>query len=116
MRISSANHFVLVRALLSKRQARGAVFVPMHWNDQFASQARVDSLVPSTTDPQSGQPAFKHVAVDVARFEADTYGFAVLADRPRDLDADYWALAKCRGGWRLELALAGGARDWTDFC
>ncbi|HEY0147165.1 MAG TPA: molybdopterin-dependent oxidoreductase, partial [Methylovirgula sp.] len=115
VRISSANHFVLVRALLSKRQVRGAVFVPMHWNDQFASRARVDSLVPSTTDPQSGQPAFKHVAVDVARFEADTYGFAVLADRPRDLDADYWALAKCRGGWRLELALAGGARDWTDF-
>ena len=115
VRISSADHFVLVRALLSKRQARGAVFVPMHWNDQFASQARVDSLVPSTTDPQSGQPAFKHVGVDVARFEATAYGFAVLQERPRDLDADYWALAKCRGGWRLELALAGDARDWTGF-
>ncbi len=115
VRISSADHFVLVRALVSKRQARGAVFVPMHWNDQFASRARVDSLVPSTTDPQSGQPAFKHVGVDVARFEATTYGFAVLQERPHDLNADYWALAKCRGGWRLELALTGGARDWTAF-
>jgi assimilatory nitrate reductase catalytic subunit len=115
VRISSADHFVLARALLSKRQARGAVFVPMHWNDQFASRARIDSLVPQTTDPQSGQPAFKNVGVDVARFEATTYGFAVLRERPRDLDADYWALAKCRGGWRLELALAGAARDWTGF-
>ena len=75
----------------------------------------IDSLVPSTTDPQSGQPAFKHVGVDVARFVATTYGFAVLREPPRDLHADYWALAKCRDGWRLELALAGGARDWTAF-
>ena len=50
---------ILVRALVSDRVAPGSVFVPMHWNDQWASAARVDSLVTAATDPHSGQPALK---------------------------------------------------------
>jgi assimilatory nitrate reductase catalytic subunit len=100
---------------LSPRQARGAVFVPIHWNDQFASNARVDRLVPSLTDRTSGQPAFKNVAVEVARFEAAFYGFAILQERPPALDADYWAIAKCRVGWRLELAFESAKADWSAF-
>ena len=115
VRISTAEQSVLVRALLSPRQARGAIFVPMHWNDQFAAQGRIDRLVPATTDPQSGQPAFKHVGVGLTRFQAERYGFAVLRERPRGLDADYWALAKCRDGWRLELAFAHAPHGWVDF-
>jgi len=115
VRVSTNEQSVLVRALLSPRQARGAIFVPMHWNDQFAAQGRIDRLVPATTDPQSGQPAFKHVGVGVTRFPAARYGFAVLRQRPRGLDADYWALAKCRDGWRLELAFAHAPHDWSDF-
>lgn len=115
VRISAAGRSILVRALLSPRQARGAIFVPMHWNDQFAAQGRIDALVPEVTDPQSGQPAFKHVAVALARFPAARYGFAVLRERPRRFDADYWALAKCRNGWRVEFAFASAARDWMAF-
>ena len=115
VRISSARGSVLVRALLSPRQRRGAVFVPMHWSDQFASKARIDTLVPAITDPHSGQPASKRVPVAVARFAAAKYGFAVLRDRPRGLTSEYWALAKCAGGWRLELAVAEVDSDWTGF-
>ncbi len=50
---------IIVRALVTERQARGNIFVPMHWNDQFAANARVDRLVPPLTDPFSGQPASK---------------------------------------------------------
>ena len=41
------------------RADRAAIFVPMHWSGEFASQARVDALVPAATDPHSGQPALQ---------------------------------------------------------
>ncbi|WP_027133478.1 nitrate reductase [Geminicoccus roseus] len=104
VRVSAGHDFVLVRALLSDRQAPGSVFVPIHWTDQFAARARIDTLVPALTDPVSGQPASKHVAVAIERFAAARYGFAVLRERPAALDWDYWALARCSGGWRVELA------------
>ncbi len=115
VRVESASGDILVRALLSDRQARGSVFVPMHWTDQFSARARVDTLVPPLTDPVSGQPALKHVAARVKRFAAAAFGFAVLRERPGTLDADYWALAKCEGGFRVELAFADAGRDWQAF-
>ncbi len=47
--------------------ARGSVFVPMHWTDQYASSARVDTLVAGNADPVSGQPELKATAVAVRR-------------------------------------------------
>ena len=44
-------------------------------------------------------------------FVAAAYGFAVLRRKPRHIDAEYWAIAKCRGGWRVELGCATD-RDW----
>jgi assimilatory nitrate reductase catalytic subunit len=112
VRVETAAGTILVRARLATQQARGSIFVPMHWNDQFAAQARVDSLVPALTDPYSGQPASKHVAARIARFDAHYYGFAVLRERPAIIDVAYWALAKCTGGWRVELAFSQASRDW----
>ena len=104
---------VIVRALVTDRQARGSVFTPMHWNDQFAANARVDRLVPSLTDPFSGQPASKNVAVAMRRFHASFYGFAISRTKPHNMDCDYWALAKADGGYRLELAFESGPDDWV---
>ena len=115
VRLSTGANFVLVRAFLSPGQARGSVFVPIHWNDQFAATARIDRLVPAMTDAHSGQPAFKHVPVRLERFDAALYGFAVLREKPSGIDADYWALAKCREGWRVEFGFADAARDWRAF-
>ena len=115
VRVATGDGDILVRALLSDRQARGSVFVPIHWNDQFASRARVDRLVPPVTDPHSGQPALKRVAVYIERFAAAAYGFAVVQEKPRRIDADYWVIARCAGGWRIELAFSNHARDWSAF-
>ncbi|MCT7375745.1 nitrate reductase [Chelativorans salis] len=104
VRVESSHGAVLVRALVSPRQRQGSVFVPMHWTDQFSARGRVDALVPPITDPHSGQPASKNVAVRLTRFEAEYYGFAVSASRPVMDGLDYWALARCTDGWRLELA------------
>jgi assimilatory nitrate reductase catalytic subunit len=114
VRVATERGEILVRALVSERQARGTIFVPMHWNDQFSAKARVDVLVPPLTDPVSGQPALKHVAVRIDRFQAAAYGFAVMRGRPERIEADYWAAARCAGGWRVELAFAV-ERDWASY-
>lgn len=114
--IESPHGKVAVRALMTDRQARGNIFVPMHWNDQFAARARIDTLVPPITDRHSGQPASKNVAVTARPFEARHYGFAVCATKPATPRADYWALARAEGGWRMELAFKDGIADWTAWC
>ena len=110
--VTSRHGRILVRVLITDRQRRGSVFVPMHWTDQLASAARVDSLLTGNTDPVSGQPELKYGAVSVAPFQAAWYGFAITSRRPSDIGADYWAMAPARGGWRIELAGATTAEDW----
>ncbi|CUA89365.1 Molybdopterin oxidoreductase Fe4S4 domain/Molybdopterin oxidoreductase/BFD-like [2Fe-2S] binding domain/Molydopterin dinucleotide binding domain [Chelatococcus sambhunathii] len=112
VRVTSARGAIVVRALLTSRQREGSIFVPMHWTDQFAADGRVDRLVPPIIDSTSGQPALKHVAVRIARFTAAAYGFAVLTGKPKRIAADYWAIARCEGGWRVELAFANAVADW----
>ncbi len=113
--LQSAHGKVLMRALISERQARGSVFVPMHWNDQFASCARIDTLVAPVTDPHSGQPASKNGAVKAVRFAASAYGFAISRNRPQAPDCPYWAVAKADGGYRTELAFDHPPQDWIDW-
>ncbi|MQB44881.1 nitrate reductase [Rhizobium sp. ICMP 5592] len=114
--IESPHGKVIVRALVTERQARGSLFVPMHWNDRFAAKARVDAVVTPLTDPISGQPASKNVAVAARPFKAARYGFAVSMARPQQLDSAYWALAKADGGWRTELGFDEAEEDWTSWC
>ncbi len=106
----------VVRALVTDRQARGSLFVPMHWNDQFAAAARIDAVVAPVTDPVSGQPASKNVAVAARPRKVESYGFAVCFHKPQNLDAAYWALAKADGGWRLELGFDAAPASWADWC
>ena len=105
--IESAHGRILVRALVTARQQPGMAFVPMHWNDQTSAAGRVGRLLAPRIDPVSGQPALKRMPVALHRFPAAWYAFAVSVDRPDPgglPDLPYWALARCRRGWRLELA------------
>ncbi|GES42267.1 nitrate reductase [Rhizobium dioscoreae] len=114
--IESPHGKVIVRALVTERQARGSLFVPIHWNDSFAAKARIDAVVAPLTDPISGQPASKNVAVCARRFQASHYCFTVSTAKPRDLESAYWALAKTDGGWRTELAFDLVPDDWVSWC
>lgn len=113
VRVSTGLEAILVRALVTPRQQSGSIFVPMHWNDQFASNARVDCLVRAITDPISGQPASKTTPARIERFAAAIYGFAVTRQKPEDIPAEYWAIATCNGGWRAEMAFAADDCDWS---
>lgn len=104
--VSSALGNIRCRALITKRQHQGNVFVPMHWSEQFASNARVDKLVFSHTDPVSGQPGFKNTPIDLSPVADILYGFLISKGEPLCNDKlAYWAKAKTLDGWRLEFAV-----------
>ena len=105
----------IVRALITERQQRGHVFVPMHWTDQFSAAARVDALVTANIDPHSGQPASKMARVAVRAAKPQWFGFTVSRQRPRLDGLDYWALARADKGYRIELAGFDTPSDWDGF-
>ncbi|MGB8816683.1 MAG: nitrate reductase, partial [Rhizobiaceae bacterium] len=113
--VESDHGQVLLRALPTPRQRQGSVFAPMHWTGVQASAARIDALVPALTDPVSGQPASKNCGVSVKPFAASWHGFAVTCSKPEHPAADYWAMARTGGGWRLELAGLDAPEDVEIF-
>ena len=114
VRLSNGHGSALVRSLVTDRQRRGQLFVPMHWTDQFASNGRIDALVTGKTDPVSGQPALKMAQVHAEPVGVRLYGFLVSAQKPA-LATDYWAMAPAPNGYRAEIALFEEPADWTDF-
>jgi assimilatory nitrate reductase catalytic subunit len=113
--LSNERGRVVLRALITSRQRVGSAFAPMHWNDAFASNARIDALVAPACDPLSGQPASKQSFCDVRAWAAGWHGFAISAARPDPQGVDYWALAPADGGWRIELAGKAPQADWQAF-
>lgn len=114
VRLQNARGSIVVRASLTDRQERGSVFVPMHWTDDLASNARVDSLVAPVTDPFSGQPALKSSQIEAVPLNPAWYGFAVGSSMECPSTA-YWARAKTDRGTRMELAGTDQPQTWSSF-
>jgi len=103
-RVSSRWGAMVARVQHSGGIARGTVFVPIHWNDQTASDARVGALVNPVVDPVSGEPEFKHTPVSVEEFRVSWYGF-ILSRKALDLNAvTHWTRIQGRDFFRYELA------------
>lgn len=113
VRVTSRSGSIIVRALVSDAQQAGSIFVPMHWNDQNASNARVDDLIAPRTDPISGQPASKFTKVAVTPTRMAWHGFAVVRERPEALPFAYWSVATCAGGYALETADSVPCNDFS---
>ncbi len=103
---------MLARAHVTETQRPGSVFVPMHWNDQYARRARADALVNPVTDPVSSQPEFKHTPVNVAPYPAAWHAFLLSRRRLEITEASYCARATGQGFWRYELAGETPSWDW----
>jgi assimilatory nitrate reductase catalytic subunit len=113
--IRSAAARVVVRADVGDSVAPGHVFVPMHWSAQFASLARVGSLIAPAADPVSGQPELKHTAVTIRPYQPSWHGFA-LSREPLAIDACvYIARARGHGYWRYELAGDRMPESWPEW-
>lgn len=115
VKVSSARSSLILRAEVSEAQQRGSVFVPIHWNDQFASKAYVDALIATHRDPVSGQPEFKHTPVHIETYQASWYGFLLSRRRLELNNASYWACTRANGLWRYEIAGEETTGDWADY-
>lgn len=85
----------IVRSLFSTHVRRGQIFVPIHWNDQVASDARVGVVVNPVVDAVSGEPEFKHTPVMIQPFYGRWQGVlyirhAIHQAQSLDLTAFIW--------------------------
>lgn len=82
------------------------MFVPIHWNRQFASSALACNLIAPVVDPVSGQPEAKHGTATVrpliARWQARVMNSADSEKSPETGSSDYWSrqvLPNSRAWW-----------------
>ncbi|UWQ17433.1 nitrate reductase [Jannaschia sp. M317] len=111
VRVTGRGASVVLRALVTDRVAPGQPFAPMHWTRQVTSGGTVNAVTAPVVDPVSGQPALKAAPVEVARFAARWFGFAV-SDAPLQPTHPYAAVARSRSGWQVELAGTRTPQNW----
>jgi assimilatory nitrate reductase catalytic subunit len=105
------------RAKIDQSQQIGNVFVPIHWNAQNSSCAKIDALIIPSTDPISGQPEFKHTPVRITPYRPAWQGF-ILSKHPLalpDKHIDYWVKILSDNCWRYELAGETRPDKWADW-
>jgi assimilatory nitrate reductase catalytic subunit len=101
------------RIRVTSDQRPGSVFMPMHWNDQFASHARANAAVNPVTDPVSGQPESKHTPARITPLHYAWHAFAVSRAAFAGFHADHWVQARGDNCWRCELSGAELPSDWN---
>jgi assimilatory nitrate reductase catalytic subunit len=111
--VSNERGHVLLRASLCAQQQPGHIFIPIHWNDSNAANARICKIITPDHDPISGQPALKMSYANINRFQPNWYGFGISRKKP-DLSYDYWASAVIKGGWRFEAASEKIPENWEE--
>ncbi|HKQ15590.1 MAG TPA: molybdopterin-dependent oxidoreductase [Steroidobacteraceae bacterium] len=100
---------------MSGETARGTAFVPIHWNDQFASDARAGALVSPAVDPISGEPEFKHTPARVEPFRVTWHGFVLARAKLAALDVTWWTRIAGEQFLRYELAGRSVPADWSTW-
>jgi assimilatory nitrate reductase catalytic subunit len=131
-RIATRWGAMVARVQTSGGIARGSLFVPIHWNRQTASDARVGGLVNPVVDPISGEPEFKHTPVRIEPFHVAWQGF-ILSRNPVGLDRiAHWTRIQGKqfaryefsgreeiadhGAWARELlGIADPDADWLEY-
>lgn len=104
---------LIARLKVSGEMPRGMIFVPIHWNGAYSSDARVGALVNPAVDPVSGEPELKHTPARVMPFVVSWHGF-ILTRRPiAHLDLTWWTLVRGEHFLRYELAGRRVYGDWS---
>ncbi|MHB8716902.1 MAG: molybdopterin oxidoreductase family protein, partial [Sulfuricaulis sp.] len=115
VRVQSRWGEVIVRARVSRDQLSGSVFVPMHWNAQFASHGLVDAVVNPVVDPISGQPEFKHTPVRVSLYQPAWHGFALAREALDTRAVAFFVRTNGKYFHRYELAGDSQPSDWPTW-
>jgi assimilatory nitrate reductase catalytic subunit len=110
-RVSSQWGAMVARVQHGGGIARGGVFIPIHWNGQTASDARVGTVVNPAVDPVSGEPEFKHTPVMIERFGVSWHGFILSRSELGLANVAHWTRIQGEQFTRYELAGRGAVAD-----
>ncbi len=113
VRVATKWGSLIARLRVSGEMPRGMIFVPIHWNGAFSSDARVGSLVNPIVDPISGEPELKHTPARVMPFVVSWHGFMLTRKALPTLDVTWWTLAQGERFLRYELAGRRVHGDWS---
>jgi assimilatory nitrate reductase catalytic subunit len=107
IQLSSKYGNALVIAKIDNDVKTAQVFAPIHWNDQFSGNARIDSLVAPITDPISGQPELKYTPIDITAVAVSKWA-SILTRRKINCDSFiYWSCSSLvqNSGYLYQVAL-----------
>jgi assimilatory nitrate reductase catalytic subunit len=114
-RLTSPWGKMVARVVVTAEQKRGCVFVPMHWNEEFAGEGRVNALVNPAVDPLSGQPESKHTPVKADPYKPKWQAFILSRNEIKRPDSGYWVHGKAGDCWRLEVTGNERPESWRDW-
>ena len=115
VRVTTQWGSMVVRLRISGEMPRGMIFVPIHWNGAFASDARVGALVNPIVDPVSGEPEFKHTPARVMPFTVSWHAFALARHPIASPDITWWTLTHGERYLHYELAGRRVRSDWSPW-
>jgi assimilatory nitrate reductase catalytic subunit len=115
VRVSSRWGSMVARLKCSGEMPRRMVFVPIHWNGAFSSDARVGAVVNPAVDPISGEPEFKHTPVRVEPFVISWQGFVLSRQELKVKEAIWWTQAQGEQFIRHEIAGRRTYSDWSPW-
>jgi assimilatory nitrate reductase catalytic subunit len=87
----------------------------MHWSASNAQNSAVNRLVDQNVDPVSGQPEFKHTAVQVLSYQPGWQGFILLNSDMDIGETTYFTKSRGSGYWRYEIAGERADIDWRSL-
>ncbi|MBE0494335.1 MAG: molybdopterin-dependent oxidoreductase [Thiomicrospira sp.] len=93
VKVSSRLGETLMRVEFDDGLQPGQVFAPIHWTSVYASNARIDRLIPAVVDPISGQPESKHAVVNIELWAVNHHAWFLSSDPnwfPSAYQNAYW--------------------------
>ncbi|GHA19314.1 nitrate reductase [Arenicella chitinivorans] len=90
---------------------RGQLFAPIHWTQQFAQSAIINSVVAPVVDAVSGQPQSKAAVVSLQRFDCQQWARVVTTEPLQSNDWAYWAQTRIARGY-VTLVGVSDEVDW----
>lgn len=89
LKVTSKTGSVVLPAKLDDSVQPTHLFVPIHWNKQFASDASVSALYANIVDPISGQPQLKQTIASIEKLTFKQH-FTLFSQSDVALKTDYW--------------------------
>ena len=114
-RVTTDHGQCILKVVVTKRQQRGMLFAPIHWNETNASSGRVGALIASYTDPFSGQPEAKATPASIVPYEYVFRGF-MLSRKELELPSSvWWTRAAVTGGFGYLFADNADLARWPGW-